>query len=161
MTKLFRSAALAALLCATSLSGAMAAEDAFYLGQWKITEAVPGPWIKSEAELFPDEVKSLVGQTLTISADAIEGPGGFPCKGPKYEVIEGGPDMLFQGAFGEMQAKDAASDPQKLAEKVGFAGTQYRTVLTGCEFAVDFSIGADKDTMMFALDNSVYVMKRQ
>jgi len=160
MSKFLRSVVLAALLCATSLSTATA-EEPFYLGQWKIAEAVPGPWIKSDAELFPDEMKALVGQTLTIKADAIEGPGGFPCKGPKYEVIEGGPDMLFQGAFGQMQSENAANDPQKLAEKVGFTGTAYRTVMTGCEFAVDFSIGADKDTMMFALDNAVYVMKRQ
>ncbi|GAB2176010.1 hypothetical protein [Dongia sp. agr-C8] len=160
MTQFLRGAALAALLCATSLSGAKA-EDAFYLGQWKITGAAPGPWIKSDAELFPDEMKSLVGQTITLKADAIEGPGGFPCKGPKYEVMQGGPDMLFQGAFGEMQAQDSSVDPQALAEKVGFAGKQYRTVLTGCEFAVDFSFGEDKDTAMFALDNAVYTLKRQ
>ena len=160
MTKLFRSAALAALLCATSLSGAKA-EDAFYLGQWKITGAAPAPWIKSDAELSPDEMKSLVGQTITIKSDGIDGPGQFPCKDAKYEVIEGGPDMLFQGGFGEMQLKDATVDPQKLAEQAGFTGTHYRTVLTGCEFAVDFSIGEDKDTMMFALDNALYLMKRQ
>ncbi len=160
MNQLLRGAALAALLCATSLSGAKA-EDAFYLGAWKITGAAPGPWIKSDAELFPDEMKSLVGQTITIKSDAIEGPGGFPCKGPKYEVMEGGPDMLFQGAFGEMQSQNAANDPQKLAEKVGFTGKQYRTVMTGCEFAVDFSFGEDKDTAMFALDNAVYTLQRQ
>ncbi|WP_395016519.1 hypothetical protein [Dongia sp.] len=160
MNPILRGATLAALLCAASLSGAKA-EEAFYLGQWKITGAAPGPWIKSDAELFPDEMKSLVGQTITIKSDAIEGPGGFPCKGPKYEVMEGGPDMLFQGAFGEMQSQNAANDPQKLAEQVGFAGTQYRTVMTGCEFAVDFSFGEDKDTAMFALDNAVYTLKRQ
>jgi hypothetical protein len=155
-----RIAALTVILCAASLSGAKA-EDAFYLGQWKITGAAPGPWIKSDAELFPDEMKSLVGQTITLKSDAIEGPGGFPCKGPKYEVMQGGPDMLFQGAFGEMQAANAQNDPQKLAEQVGFSGKQYRTVMTGCEFAVDFSFGADNDTAMFALDNAVYMLKRQ
>ena len=160
MSSYLRTTAIAAILCAASLSGASASDD-FYLGQWKITQAVPGPWIESDAELFPDEMKSLVGQTITIKSDAIEGPIGFPCKGPKYEVMEGGPDMLFQGAFGQMQSENAAHDPQKLAEKVGYTGTQYRTVMTGCEFAVDFSIGGDKDTMMFALDNAVYVMKRQ
>src|SRR5688572_18958726 len=123
MNSFIRSTGLAAILCAASLSGAEAA-DAFYLGQWKIADAVPGPWIKSDAELFPDEIKSLVGKTITLKADAIEGPGSFPCKGPKYEVIEGGPDMLFQGAFGQMHAENASHDPQKLAEKVGFTGTQ-------------------------------------
>jgi hypothetical protein len=160
MTKLLRGAGLAALLCAVSLSGAQA-DDAFYLGQWKIDRAAPAPWIKSDAELFPDEMKSLVGQTITITADAIEGPGGFPCRNPKYEVIEGAPDMLFQGAFGQMQSENPANDPQRLAEQAGFTGTQYRTVLTGCEFAVDFSIGADPDMMMFALDNALYTLKRQ
>jgi hypothetical protein len=160
MKKIICSAALAALLCATSLSGAKA-EDAFYLGQYKITAAAPAPWIKSDAELFPDEMKSLVGQTITLKADAIEGPGGFPCKGPKYEIMEGGADMLFQGMFGQMHDAAASNDPQKLAEQVGFTGAQYRTVLTGCEFAVDFSFGQDKDTAMFALDNAVYTLKRQ
>jgi hypothetical protein len=75
--------------------------------------------------------------------------------------MQGGPDMLFQGGFGEMQAQSASNDPQKLAEQVGFTGTDYKTVLTGCEFAVDFSIGADQDIMMFALDNAVYTLKRQ
>lgn len=160
MFSFVRAAGVAAILCAASLSAAQA-EEAFYLGQWKITGAVPGPWIKSDAELFPDEIKSLVGKTITLKSDAIEGPGGFPCKGPKYEVMKGGPDMLFQGAFGEMQAANAADNPQKLAEKVGFTGTEYQTVMTGCEFAVDFSFGADKDIAMFALDNAVYVLKRQ
>ena len=160
MHSLLRTAGFAAILCAASLSSAMA-EDAFYLGQWKITGAVPGPWIKSDAELFPDEMKSLTGQTITLKSDAIEGPGGFPCNGPKYEVMQGGPDILFQGAFGEMQSANASNDPQKLAERVGFTGTQYRTVITGCEFAVDFSFGEDPDTAMFALDNAVYMLKRQ
>ena len=155
-----RIAALAAVLCAASLSGA-AAEEAFYLGQWKIAGAVPGPWIKSDAELFPDEIKKLVGKTITLKPDAIEGPGGFPCKGPKYEILEGGPDMLFQGMFGEMHAENGAADPQKLAEEIGFTGAQYRTVLTGCEFAVDFSFGADPNVAMFALDNAIYTLKRQ
>jgi hypothetical protein len=160
MTKLLRGAGLAALLCAASFSGAKA-EDAFYLGQWKIIGAAPAPWIKSDAELFPDEMKSLVGQTITLTSDAIDGPDGFPCREPKYEVIEGGPDMLFQGALGEMQSQNASNDPQKLAEQAGFTGAKYRTVLTGCEFAVDFSFGADQDTAMFALDNAVYTLKRQ
>ena len=160
MTKLLRSAGLAALLCAMSLSAANA-EDAFYLGQWKITGAVPAPWIKSDAELFPDEMKSLVGQTITLKSDAVEGPGQFPCKGAVYQVLEGGPDMLFQGMLGQMHDENAANDPQKLAEQAGFTGTAYRTVITGCEYAVDFSFGADKDTAMFALDNALYMMKRQ
>jgi hypothetical protein len=160
MQSLLRAGGLAAILCAASLSGAAAAEDAFYYGQWKITKAEVAPWAAA-GSADVDEMMSLVGQTITLKSDAVEGPGSFPCKGPQYEVMQGGPDMLFQGMFGQMHDENAAADPQKLAEQVGFAGTQYRTVITGCEYAVDFSFGADNDTAKFALNNAVYTLKRQ
>jgi hypothetical protein len=160
MLSFFRSAGVAAILCAASLSSASAA-DAFYAGSWKITEVVKAPWAKSDAELDQDEMKMLVGKTITLKADAVDGPGSFPCKGPQYEVLEGGPDMLFQGMFGQMHDENAANDPQKLAEQVGFTGTKYRTVVTGCEYEVDFSFGAADDTAKFALNNAVYTLKRQ
>jgi hypothetical protein len=160
MQSFLRAAGFAAILCAASLSSAKA-EDAFYLGQWKISEVAKAPWTKSDAELDQSEMKTLVGKTITLKADAVDGPGGFPCKGPQYEVMEGGPDMLFQGMFGQMHGENASADPQKLAEQVGFAGAQYRTVITGCEYAVDFSFGADNETAKFALNNAVYTLKRQ
>jgi hypothetical protein len=160
MNKYICGAAFAALLCAASLYDAKA-EDAFYLGHYKITDVVKAPWAKSDAELVPEEMKSLVGQTIIIKSDGIAGPGSFPCSDAIYQVMEGGPDMLFQGMFGQMHDENPANDPQKLAEQVGFTGTQYRTVLTGCEFAVDFSFGEDKDIAMFALNNAVYTLKRQ
>ena len=159
MTSFIRVAGVAAILCAVSLSAR--AEDAFYFGTWKITEVVKAPWAKSDAELDLAEMKMLVGQTITLKSDAVEGPGSFPCKGPRYEVMEGGPEMLFQGMFGEMHDEDAAVDPQKLAEAVGFTGTQYRTVITGCAYEVDFSFGDDNDTAKFGLDNAVYTLRRQ
>jgi hypothetical protein len=160
MQSLFRAAGLAAILCAASLSSAQAA-DAFYIGQWQITEVAKAPWTKSDAELDQSEMKTLVGKTITLKADAVEGPGSFPCKGPQYEVMQGGPDMLFQGMLGQMHDENAAADPQQLAEQVGFKGAQYRTVITGCEYAVDFSFGADNDTAKFALNNAIYTLKRQ
>jgi len=159
MMSFIRAAGVAAILCAASLSGADAA-DAFYLGQWKITGAVAAPWIKSDAELSPDEMKELVGKTITLKPGAVEGPGQFPCKGAVYEVMEGGPDMLFQGMLGQMHDENAAADPQKLAEQAGFTGTHFRTVVTGCEYAVDFSFGEDPNQAMFALNNALYTLKR-
>jgi hypothetical protein len=131
------------------------------LGQWKITEVAKAPWTKSDAELDQNEMKTLVGKTITLKSDAVDGPGSFPCKGPQYEVMAGGPDMLFQGMFGQMHDDNASNDPQKLAAQVGFSGSQYRTVITGCEYEVDFSFGADNDTAKFALNNAVYTLKRQ
>jgi hypothetical protein len=160
MSAFLRTAGFAAILCAASLSSAWA-EDAFYLGQWRITEVAKAPWTKSDAELDQNEMKTLVGKTITLKSDAVDGPGSFRCKGPQYEVMAGGPDMLFQGMFGQMHDDNASNDPQKLAEQVGFAGSKYRTVITGCEYEVDFSFGADNDTAKFALNNAVYTLKRQ
>ena len=160
MHSLLRTAGFAAILCAASLSSAMA-EDAFYAGSWKITEVVKAPWAKSDAELDQDEMKTLVGKTITLKSDAVDGPGSFPCKGPHYEVMQGGPDMLFQGMFGQMHDESASADPQKLAEQAGFTGTHFRTVITGCEYAVDFSFGTGNDTAMFALNNALYTLKRE
>jgi hypothetical protein len=160
MHSLVRIAGFATVLCGASLSSATA-EDAFYLGQWKITEVAKAPWTKSDAELDQGEMKALVGQTITLKADAVDGPGSFPCRGPQYELMQGGPDMLFQGMLGQMHEENTSADPQKLAEQVGFAGKQYRTVITGCEYAVDFSFGADQNTAKFALNNAIYTLKRQ
>jgi hypothetical protein len=160
MSSFLRAAGLAAILCAATFSGATA-DEAFYLGQWRVTAVAKAPWTKSDAELDQSEMQALLGKTIALKPDRVEGPGGFPCKGPQYEVIEGGPDMLFQGMFGEMHEANASNDPQQLAEQVGFAGAHYRTVITGCEYEVDFSFGADSDTAMFALNNAVYTLKRQ
>ncbi len=133
----------------------------FYLGTWKIVSAEVAPWAKGGPVPDPAESKELVGKEITLEAKAIRGPGSFPCKGPQYEVIEGPAEMLFQGMFGAMKEKDPKVDPQALAELVGFRGKSFRTVLTGCELAVDFSFGSDPDFAAFALDNYIYTMKRQ
>ena len=157
-----RQTSVIALILAFS-GGAPAAQAAepFYLGTWKIVNAEVAPWAKSGPVPDPAESKKLIGKAITLEAKAIRGPGSFPCEGPQYEVIEGPAEMLFQGMFGAMKEKDSKVDPQALAEQAGFSGTTFRTVLTGCEFAVDFSFGSDPDFGAFALDNYIYTLTRQ
>ena len=70
--------------------------------------------------------------------------------------------MLFQGSFENMHAVDPSADMLKLAAQSGFTGdTHFRTVVTGCEYEVDFSFGADNNTARFALNNYIYTLKRQ
>lgn len=138
-----------------------AADDTFFHGKWKITEAQEAPWVVAGETADPTESEGLVGKTIVLSAKGITGPGGFPCGNPKYEVIAGGADILFQGAFGEMHAQDPKVDPQKLAEQIGFSGKAFRTVVTGCAYEVDFSFGADPNTAKFGLNDYVYTLRRQ
>ena len=154
-------AALAVMICFFA-AGPSQADDAFYLGTWKIVSAVVAPWAEPGSTPDESEMKSLVGQTIILKKDAVVGPGSFPCKGPQYAIIEGGADMLFQGAFGEMNARDPKVDPQALADQVGLPGKAYRTVITGCEYEVDFSFPVgDNDRAAFGLNNYVYLLKRE
>jgi hypothetical protein len=164
MTTVTRAAAFvfAASLC---LAGGMAgaqAEDAVYIGKYKIVDAKPAPWVLPGDQLDPAEPKKLLGRTLVIVAGSIDGPGDFPCQKPEYQVIEGGPEMLFQGSFENMHAEDPSQDMQKLAVQSGFTDdTHFRTVVTGCEYDVDVSFGASNDTARFALNNYIYTITRQ
>ena len=163
MTTITRAAfALAASLWLIGGVAGAHAEDAFYIGKYKIVDAKPAPWVLPSDQLDPAEPKALLGKTLAINAGSIDGPGDFPCQKPVYQVIEGGPEMLFQGSFENMHADDPSKDMQKLAEQSGFnTDTHFRTVVTGCEYDVDMSFGASNDTARFALNNYIYTITRE
>jgi hypothetical protein len=144
-----------------SPAGADGSDDAFFYGKWKITKAQQAPWVVAGQAVDPTEPAGLIGKTITLSAKSVAGPGNFPCQNPQYQVIEGGADILFQGSFGEMQEHDPGVQAQKLAEQVGLTGDKFRTVVTGCEYEVDFSFGADDNTAKFGLNDYIYTLKRE
>jgi hypothetical protein len=136
------------------------AADPFYLGVWKIESAVAAPWADAAHKDDAAEMKTLVGKVVTFKAGEIIGPRQVACKGPKYKVVDYPADMLFQGAFGEMQRRDPSVDPAKLAAKVGFKGSTWKTVETGCATELDFHF-IDPVTTTFGLNNYVYKLKKQ
>src|ERR1041384_3634518 len=107
--------AAASAIGALLVSATAHAGDPFYLGTWKLIGAGVAPWADPARRPDAKEAARLRGKTLTFKAREIAGPLPFPCKRPKYRVIEYSADMLFQGALGEMQAKDGSVDPTKLA----------------------------------------------
>jgi hypothetical protein len=149
-----------ALLTAGLVTRAPAA-DPFYIGTWKIASAAAAPWWDDrghESDLA--EMKSLVGKTVAIQANAIIGPRPVACKGPNYQVKDYPADMLFQGAFGEMQRRDKSADPTKIAAKLGFRGSSWKTLETGCGNELDYHF-LDPVTAAFGLNNYVYILKKQ
>lgn len=148
-------AALGVGVVAATSSGAA---DPFYLGKWKFTGAVVAPW--ADAQRKPDEKERarLMGKTIVIGNKSIAGPRPFPCKGPHYAIKDFPADMLFQGAFGEMQAKDKSVDPDKIAASLGFPGQLIKTLETGCEFDFHF---VDEATAEVGLNDYVYTLKKQ
>jgi len=137
------------------------AADTFYLGTWKITSAAVAPWIKG-APYSDDaaEMKSLVGKSIVIKPSEMIGPGILNCKGPNYKLVDYPANMLFQGAFEEMQRKDKSVDPEKLAAKLGFRGKKWKTLETGCSNELDYHF-VDASTAEFALNNYIYTLKKQ
>jgi hypothetical protein len=149
---------VATLAC--TLAPAALAEDAFYLGVWKIDSAVVGPWWNEPQKPDPAEKASLVGKTFVIKAKGITGPRQVACKDPQYKVVDYSALMLFQGAFEEMQMRDKSVDPAKVAAKLGFHGSSWKTLETGCGNEVDFHF-LDPTTAAFGLNNYIYILKKQ
>ncbi len=151
---------LAALGAALSLAAwvpAGAAEPA-YLGRWKFTAAVVAPWADAQRKPDTKERARLLGKTLAVTAKGIAGPDPFKCKGAHYGLKDYPADMLFQGAFGEMQSKDKSVDPGKLAAALGFKGASFKTLETGCEFDFHF---VDERTAEVGLNDYVYTLMKQ
>jgi hypothetical protein len=148
------------VLGGTLVPWAFAAEP-LYLGTWKIVSATVAPWQDGrpyESDLA--EMKSLVDKTVVIQTAAIIGPRPVACKGPKYKVKDYPADMLFQGAFGEMHLRDKSADPAKIAAKLGFRGSSWKTLETGCGNELDYHF-LDPATAAFGLNNYVYTLKKQ
>jgi len=134
--------------------------DPFYLGTWRIASAVVAPW--TDPKFPPDEAakKSYVGKTMTIEARQISGPGLLPCKGPNYRVVEVPAEGLFQGAFDEMHRRNPSADALELAHKVGFRGSSWKSLQTGCANELDFHF-VDPSTAEFGLNDWVFTMRKQ
>jgi hypothetical protein len=148
------------VLGAALVPWAFAAEP-FYLGTWKIVSATVAPWQDGrpyQSDLA--EMKSLLDKTVVIQTAAIVGPRPVACKGPNYKVKDYPADMLFQGAFGEMHLRDKSADPAKIAAKLGFRGSSWKTLETGCGNELDYHF-LDPATAAFGLNNYVYTLKKQ
>ena len=134
------------------------AADPVYLGTWKFAGSVIAPWAGPGHRPDGKEAARLRGKTILFKAGEITGPPPFPCKKPHYAIVDSGPEGLFEGAFDEMREKDKSVEPAKLAASLGFTGTSYKTLQTGCD--IDFHF-VDATTMEIGLNDYVYTLKKQ
>ncbi|EJN15832.1 hypothetical protein PMI42_00597 [Bradyrhizobium sp. YR681] len=116
------------------------------------------PWADQQRKPEGAERARLIGKAIVLKAKEISGPQPFACAKPQYKVTDYGPDMIFQGAFGEMQRVDRKADPKASAASLGFAGAPIRTLETGCEIDVHF---VDDTTAEVGLNNYVYTLKKR
>jgi hypothetical protein len=149
---------IAAAIAATGLAPAVRAADPFYLGTWKIASAAVAPWA-DPVRPDPSEMKTIVGKIVSIKPGEIAGQKMLACKGPLYRVKDYPADWLFQGAFGEMHDRDKSADPAKIAASLGFKGSSWKTLITGCANELEYHF-VDATTAEFGLDDYVYTMKK-
>jgi hypothetical protein len=143
---------------AAALQSPSDAQEASYLGAWKFVSGVPAPWAPSPNKADAAEVKALVGKIVIFQPKAITGSKTFACKAPHYKLSDFSADMLFEGQFGEMHDADHSKDPLQLAHSLGFTGTSFKTLETGCEIDWHF---VDPRTAEIGLDNFIYTLKKQ
>jgi hypothetical protein len=155
---LLNRALILALILPIATVSHVRAEDPFYLGTWKFDAAVVAPWADPHAKPDTAEMKALIGKTVVLTPAAITGPKVFACKGPHYKVGNFSADMLFQGALGEMHDANKSKDPLKLAAALGFSGSSFKTLETGCEIDWHF---VDPNTAEVDLNDYVYTLKKQ
>jgi hypothetical protein len=150
-------ACFVAVIAAASGSVAKAA-DASYIGTWKLAAAVVAPWADPKRKPDSAEMTRLIGKTVVFQAKQIAGPPPFTCKAPHYHETDFAADMLFQGAFGEMQSKNKSVDPDELVASLGFAGKKIKTLETGCEMEFHF---VDAATAEIGLNDYVDTLRKQ
>src|ERR1700688_2958026 len=116
-----------ACIAGLTITGPAEAAESFFMGSWKLSGAVVAPW--SDPKQKPDsaEPSRLLGKTIVFKGKEICGPPPFACKAPHYKESDFAADMIFQGAFEEMQSKNKLVDPDKLAASLGFVGKKIRT----------------------------------
>ncbi|MBR0826295.1 hypothetical protein JQ596_12160 [Bradyrhizobium manausense] len=152
---------LTGLLCLVAsliAVGAARAADPSYIGGWKIASAVAAPWADPQRKPDDAERARLLGKIVLFKAKEISGPRPLACARPQYKMTEYGADMIFQGAFDEMQRANKKAEPGALAASLGFASDKIKTLETGCE--IDFHF-VDDTTAEVGLDNTVYTLKKQ
>lgn len=151
MTPGARWLAAALLLAAMRPAGA----QEMFAGSWVVVDAQPAPWVDGSSGAPPAVNEAVPGGRITFAADRVDGPPPLGCTEPRYQVIEAGPEYLFQGGLG---------DPTAQAAALGFAPGDIVHLSLGCvrdgaDIGMDFSL-LDPDTALFALDNVIYRMVR-
>lgn len=139
-----------ALLCL--VPSAAYAKPVSMLGTWIVKSDAPAPWIQSGDKPVLSDEKALIGHQMVFTKTKVSQPSpplDPNCK-PNYQVHNYTDQDLFEGGL---------TDPKKQAAALGFKGNTVPTMDTGCEGVAEFHF-LDDDTVLFALNNSIYRMER-
>ena len=173
MMPVLRLACLAAFLCAcsptaeppapkpiattspvTAATPDKSAQIAPFLGHWRQSAVVIAPWWNGKGDA-PEADPEFGLKDTVLTAASSYGPGIVNCEEAVYSPTSLPLDSLFEGGL---------KDPAKDAARLGIEGSDIPTILQGCKSSTGdlellFHL-TDPDTLMLALDNMIYTLKR-
>ena len=158
LARLWKGFALAAVLVLGGF-GARADDAAPILGKWTISSYRIAPWARPEdSALLNAEAKKLLKLQVTYTAKAVIAKHPtVGCKDAHYEKSSFPYDALFQGGLGEV-SDDARA---KVVKDVGFPPPPVPGIELDCstgEYSYHFR---DANTVLFALNDVIYILTRQ
>jgi hypothetical protein len=150
---LFRLAA--PLLLLLTAAPAAYAQSNPLLGTWEFVEAQPAPWVdEAKHPALAAAGKRMLKQVVTFAPNAVTSRQKWlACKRAEYETTTYEADALFQGNLPE-------PNPTAHALRLGFKRGETPGVDLKCTSGVFSYHFRDKNTVMTALSNVIYTLKR-
>lgn len=126
------------------------------LGTWEFVEATPAPWVdEAKHPALAATGKRMLKQTITFAPREVKSRQKWlACKRAEYETTTYEADAIFQGNLPE-------PNPTAAAVRLGFKRGEIPGVDLRCTNGLYSYHFRDKDTVMTALSNVIYTLKRQ
>ncbi len=150
-------ASIVAAIALLSADAPAAPAEISLMGTWEIVEAAPAPWIEqSQRAAFAAEGKRMLKLAITFAPGQISSKHkAFTCtRGVIYETNALDPDSIFEGNLPE-------PNPTAAAVRMGFPRGEIPGVDVRCINAKYTFHFRDRATVLFALNNVIYTMKRK
>ncbi len=147
---------LALLLSMLIVSTPGRAQHQSLIGTWEIVEAQPAPWTpESQRASLLAESKRLLKQVITFAPNkVISKHKALACKRAEYEPTDYEADAMFQGNLPE-------PNPTAAAVRLGFKKGEVPGVDLKCTTGAYSYHFRDRNTVLTALSNVIYTLKRQ
>ena len=150
-----RLALLLMILIAASAAHPSKAQGVF-AGRWTVVGEQPAPWLKGDKTLKALPEAALAKATIVFRADAVEAPSPLGCRGTHHKIENVPPEGLFEGGLDDPDR--GMTDAKGAAAALGFKSDSIPTLESGCA-EMNYHM-VDPDTLLFALDNVIYTLKR-